>query len=91
MRLGDDDAEQPHVGEALPQRAIIGLGPVDDRAHRGGRAVLVEEAAHLVAQLDLFGGEFEVHPAPPMICSPAPALRLPWEKGGGNYQSRINL
>ena len=61
--FGDRDAEKTHVGEALPQFAIVRLLAVEHRAHRLGRAFFGEKLAGLVAQLLLFVGEIEIHGA----------------------------
>ena len=59
----DRDAEKTHLGEALPQFAVIGLLAVEHRAHRLRRAFLGEEFSRLVAKLFLFVGEIEIHGA----------------------------
>ena len=57
----DRDAEETHVGEALPQLAVIRLLAVEHRAHRLGRALLGEKLSRFVAELFLFVGEIEIH------------------------------
>src|ERR1700691_3808421 len=59
----DRDTEKTHVGEALPEFAIIRLLAVEHRAHRLGRAFFGQKLAGLVAQLLLFVGEIEIHGA----------------------------
>src|SRR5438552_3129345 len=57
----DRDAEKTHVGEALPQFAIVRLLALEDCAHRLGRAFFGEKFSRLVAELFLFVGEIEIH------------------------------
>src|SRR6202161_3109695 len=61
--IGDRHTEKPHVGEPLPQFAIVRLLAVEHRAHRLGRAFFGQKLAGLVAQLLLFVGEIEIHGA----------------------------
>src|SRR6202167_6799763 len=61
--LGDRDAENTHIGEPLPQFAIVRLLAVKHRAYRLGRAFFGQKLAGLVAQLLLFVGEIEIHGA----------------------------
>ena len=57
----DRDAEKAHVGETLPQFAVIGFLAVEHHAHRLGRAFFGEKLSRLVAELFLFVGEIEIH------------------------------
>jgi hypothetical protein len=63
--LGNGDAEEAHLGEALPQLLVVGRLAVEHDTHRLGRAFLGEEFARLVAELLLIVGEIEVHGAYP--------------------------
>ncbi len=63
--LGDRDAEETHLGEALPQLLVVRRLAVEHDAHRLGRAFLSEEFARLIAELLLVVREIEVHGAYP--------------------------
>ena len=81
--LGDDDAEEPHVGEALPQGLVVGLRALEDRPHGGGRALVRKVAPRLGAQGLLIVGEFKVHFGFPGIgalsrpCAPSVSAQAP--------------
>src|SRR5216683_1395595 len=70
--LGDRAAEKTHLGESLPQFAVIRLLAVKHHAHRFRRAFFGKEFSRLVAHLLLFVGEIEIHGV---------LLRLIMEKG----------
>ena len=59
--FGDRDAEKAHLGEALPERLVVGRLAVEHLAHGLRRALFGEELPRLVAHLFLFVGEIEVH------------------------------
>jgi hypothetical protein len=49
--LGDGGAQEAHLAQALPQRLVVGLGPLQDHAYGGGRTAVGQEAPGLLAQL----------------------------------------
>jgi hypothetical protein len=57
----DRDAEKAHLGEPLPQLAIVIRLAVEHDADRLRRTLLGEEFSRLVAQLFLVIGEIEIH------------------------------
>src|SRR5258708_17940842 len=60
-RFRDCDAEKAHLGEALPQLAVIRLLAVEHDTHRFRRAFFGEKFSRLVAELFLVVGEIEIH------------------------------
>jgi len=68
--LGQRGAEPAHVGHALPQAAIVGVGAIEDAAHRGRRAAIGEKAPRLLAQQLQVIGEIEVHESRSAACRP---------------------
>jgi hypothetical protein len=74
-RFGDRDTEKAHLGEALPQFAVIGRLAVEHHAHRLRRAFLRKEFSCLVAKLFLFVGEIEIHGAYLFSCRHSGAMR----------------
>src|ERR1700730_12545922 len=68
------NAEKAHLGEALPQFAVIRRLAADNRAHHLGRACLSEKFLRRIPQLLLLVGEIESHGVRPLL-SWVPALR----------------
>src|SRR5580704_13384526 len=59
--FGDRDAEKAHLGQPLPQLAIVIRLAVEHDTDRLRRAFFAQEFPRLVAQLLLVVGEIEIH------------------------------
>jgi hypothetical protein len=57
------DAHEAEIGEAFPQGAIVAVLAVENGAHGLRRTLVRQEAPRLIAQRQLFFGEFEIHAA----------------------------
>src|ERR1700712_4516322 len=76
--LGDGGAEISHVGDGLPQRAVVGRLAVEHLPHRGGWTAIGQQAARLVLELLLVLGKVQVHVRKPF--STAPACMASWRR-----------
>ena len=84
--LGDRDAEEAHLGEALPQFLVVGRLAVEHFAHGLRRALLGEKFPRLVAHLFLFVGEIEVHGVLLGLCVDVNLFVVPANAGTHNHR-----